>query len=290
MIHTSDVKSKIEKKSTNTEEGEQDKKKESWTLDDFEIGKPLGKGKFGNVYLARERATRFVIALKVLFKQDLEKNKVFYQLRREIEIQYHLRHNNILRLYGYFYDDDRVYLILEMATKGSVFTQLKQEGKFSESVSAKWIYQLSDALSYCHSKNVIHRDIKPENLLLSANGDIKIGDFGWSVHAPSSNRKTLCGTLDYLPPEMLLGQAHDHTVDNWSVGVLLYEFLVGRPPFEHDNNNQTLESIRTACYTFPHMFPIGAKDLVKKLLVLNPKDRLPMSMIKEHAWVRGLLP
>lgn len=98
----------------------------------------------------------------------------------------HFRHNNILRLFGYFYDESRVYLILEYAAAGSVYNLLKEEGKFSESLSAKYIFQLSDALIYCHRKNVIHRDIKPENLLISSTGDIKIGDFGWSVHAPSS--------------------------------------------------------------------------------------------------------
>uniref|UniRef100_A0A915EF58 Aurora kinase n=1 Tax=Ditylenchus dipsaci TaxID=166011 RepID=A0A915EF58_9BILA len=211
----------------------------TWTLDDFEIGKPLGKGKFGNVYLARERKTQYVVALK---------------LRREIEIQYHLRHPNILRLYGYFYDEERVYLILEYAARGSVYGQLKKENQFSETFTAKIIYQLADALTYCHQKNVIHRDIKPENLLLSAKGDIKIADFGWSVHAPTSKRLTMCGTLDYLPPEMLIDRAHDHNVDNWSVGVLLYEFLVGKPPFEHDNSAYTMECIKHVRYSFPPLF------------------------------------
>jgi len=91
---------------------------------------------------------------------------------------------------------------------------------------------MADALSYLHSKHVIHRDIKPENILLGLNGDLKIGDFGWSVHAPSNRRSTLCGTLDYLPPEMVEGKDHTHHVDLWALGVLTYEFLVGVPPFE----------------------------------------------------------
>jgi aurora kinase A len=87
--------------------------------------------------------------------------------------------------------------------------------------------QLAQALKYCHSKGVIHRDLKPENLLLGFNGQVKISDFGWSVHAPSSRRNTLCGTLDYLPPEMIEGKEHDKSVDVWSLGILCYEFLVG---------------------------------------------------------------
>jgi len=258
----------------------------TWMLDDFEIGKALGQGKFGNVYLARERKTQYVVALKVLFKKDLEKHKVFHQLRREIEIQYHLRHNNILRLYGYFYDEERVYLIIEYAQRGSVYSLLKKDGKFSEAQTAKYIYQLSDALIYCHTKSVIHRDIKPENLLIGLKGDIKIADFGWSVHAPTSKRLTLCGTLDYLPPEMILNNSHDKNVDNWSVGILLYEFLHGSPPFEHDHQQKTLESIRAVRYVFPESFPEGARDIVMKLLVLEPSRRLTLERIKIHPWIQ----
>ena len=103
---------------------------------------------------------------------------------------------------------------------------------------AQYILALADALGFCHLKHVIHRDIKPENLLLGYKGEIKIADFGWSVHAPSSRRTTLCGTLDYLPPEMIENKDHDHTVDIWALGVLAYEFLVGSPPFEAEGHSE----------------------------------------------------
>lgn len=103
-------------------------------------------------------------------------------------------------------------------------------------LSQQYIAQMADALSYLHSKHVIHRDIKPENLLLGIKGDLKIGDFGWSVHAPGNRRQTLCGTLDYLPPEMVNGEQHDKAVDLWALGVLCYEFLEGVPPFEELEN------------------------------------------------------
>ena len=127
-----------------------------WTLDNFDIGRPLGKGKFGNVYLAREKKSKYIVALKVLFKAQLQKHQVEHQLRREIEIQSHLRHPNILRMYGYFYDETRVYLILEYAPKGEMYQALQKSpgGKFPEPDTAKYISQMSNALMYCHSKKV----------------------------------------------------------------------------------------------------------------------------------------
>ena len=107
-----------------------------WTIDDFEIGRPLGKGKFGNVYLAREKKSKYLVALKVLFKSQLVKNNVQHQLRREIEIQAHMKHPNILRMFGYFYDDSKVYLILEFAPQGELYGKLKKAGHFSDEVAA----------------------------------------------------------------------------------------------------------------------------------------------------------
>ncbi|XP_043944922.1 aurora kinase A-B-like [Protopterus annectens] len=256
-----------------------------WALDDFEIGRPLGKGKFGNVYLARERQSKFILALKVLFKSQLETAGVEHQLRREVEIQSHLRHPNILRLYGYFHDHSRVYLILEYAPRGELYKELQKCTKFDDRRSAKYITELSDALLYCHSKNVIHRDIKPENLLLGANGELKIADFGWSVHAPSSRRTTLCGTLDYLPPEMIEGRMHDEKVDLWSIGVLCYEFLVGKPPFEAVTHDETYRRIAKVDYKCPQFVSEGAADLISRLLKHNPNHRLPLKKVLEHPWI-----
>lgn len=180
-----------------------DKKVSPWHLSNFDIGRPLGRGKFGNVYLAREKDTKFVVALKVMFKKQIHVNNVEHQVRREIEIQSHLRHPNILRLYGYFHDASRIYLILEYAPKGALYKELQSQPnkRLDEKRTAQYIYSLADALNYLHERDVIHRDIKPENLLLGHNGELKIADFGWSVHEPNSARTTLCGTVDYLPPE-----------------------------------------------------------------------------------------
>ncbi|KAK2180929.1 hypothetical protein NP493_420g05003 [Ridgeia piscesae] len=238
--------------------------RKQWSLADFDIGRPLGKGKFGNVYLAREKNSKFILALKVLFKSQLQKSCVEHQLRREIEIQSHLRHPHILRLYGYFHDSTRVYLILEYAARGELYKELQKMGRFNDARTATYIFQLADALLYCHGKKVIHRDIKPENLLLGLTGDLKIADFGWSVHAPSSRRATLCGTLDYLPPEMIEGKLHNEKVDLWSLGVLCYEFLVGKPPFEAEGHHETYRRITKVDLRFPSYMCTGSRDLITR--------------------------
>jgi len=259
--------------------------KRKWKLADFDIGKPLGKGKFGCVYLARERETKYICALKVLFKSQLSRAGVEHQLRREIEIQSHLRHPNILRLYGYFFDENRVYLILEYAARGELYKVLQHEQRFNEERTSRYIAMLADALQYCHTKHVIHRDIKPENLLLGNKGELKIADFGWSVHAPTNRRQTLCGTLDYLPPEMIEGNDHDSNVDVWSLGVLMYEFLVGSPPFEAEGQNETYRRIAQVDLKFPPYLSPEAKDLMSRVLVKNPKARLPLADCLNHPFI-----
>jgi len=278
---------RIMPKSEKKEEPKTEENSSKWSLDNFEIGRPLGKGKFGNVYLAREKKSKFIVALKVLFKSQLQKCHMEHQLRREIEIQSHLRHPNVLRMYGYFYDETRIYLILEFAANGEMYKYLKRQphGRFTEAMTANYMAQLADALIYCHERKVIHRDIKPENLLLGINGEIKIADFGWSVHAPSSKRTTMCGTLDYLAPEMVEGRSHDEHVDLWTLGILCYEFLVGSPPFEEEKTDRTYARICRVDLRFPaHMSP-GARDLVSKLLKYKADDRIPLKKILEHEWV-----
>jgi len=264
---------------------EKAQKGQRWSLRDFEIGKPLGRGKFGTVYLAREKRTKYIVAIKVLQKAQMVRANVEHQLRREIEIQSHLRHRNILRMYGYFYDHGRIYLILEYSPGGELYKKLCAKGVFSEKVAARYIVDLANALDYCHKKHVIHRDIKPENLLIGAHGEVKIADFGWSVHAPTSRRNTLCGTLDYLPPEMVEGLEHDEQVDVWCLGILLYEFLCGGPPFEADSHSATYRRISRIDLRFPRGMSEDAEDLIRKILVKDPRKRISLSSIPKHPWV-----
>ncbi|KAH8307677.1 hypothetical protein KR044_008687, partial [Drosophila immigrans] len=263
------------------------KPKKMWALSNFDIGRQLGRGKFGNVYLAREKESQFVVALKVLFKRQIGETNVEHQVRREIEIQSHLRHPHILRLYAYFHDDARIYLILEYAPQGTLFSALQAQPlkRFDDRQSATYIKSLCSALLYLHERDIIHRDIKPENLLLGHKGVLKIADFGWSVHEPNSMRMTLCGTVDYLPPEMVLNQPHTKNVDLWSLGVLCFELLVGQAPFFSKNYEETYKKILKVEYKLPEHVSKAAAHLISKLLILNPQHRLPLDQVILHPWI-----
>jgi aurora kinase len=275
----------------------------------FEIGKPLGKGKFGRVYLARERENGFICALKVLHKHELQEGRVEKQVQREIEIQSNLRHPNILKLYGHFHDSKRIFLILEYAGQGELYKHLRKASRFPEAKAAKYTAQMTSALRYLHRKHVMHRDIKPENILVGIHGEIKISDFGWSVHAPGNRRKTYCGTLDYLPPEMvggITGGSYDERVDVWALGVLIYEFLVGEAPFE-DTPAMTCRRIARADMKVPAFVSVEAANLIRgvshcfpqflhllglevdvavlKLLVVKPEHRLSLEQVQQHPWI-----
>ncbi|KZT28806.1 other/AUR protein kinase [Neolentinus lepideus HHB14362 ss-1] len=257
-----------------------------WHLTDFDIGRPLGKGKFGRVYMVRTKCEpKYIVALKTLYKSEIIESRVEKQIRREIEIQQNLRHPHILRLYGYFHDEKRIFLMLEFAGKGELYKQLSKHGCFTEKRSSRYIDQMADALDYLHSKHVIHRDIKPENLLLGINGDLKIGDFGWSVHAPGNRRTTMCGTLDYLPPEMIEGKEHSKEVDLWALGVLTYEFLVGCAPFEERTHNETYKRIMRVDLRIPSRVSPDAADLIVKLLQHEPYKRIPLPEVRKHPWI-----
>lgn len=258
-----------------------------WTTKDFDFGRPLGKGKFGSVYLAREKRShhKAIVAIKILFKSQLQKAGVEHQFRRELEIQSHLKHPNILRMYGWFHDDSRIYIILEYACFGELYKKLRKAGRLDDRTTATYMYQIADALTYLHAKQVIHRDIKPENLLLGAFGEIKLADFGWSVHAPSLRRQTMCGTLDYLPPEMVENKKHDERVDHWCIGVLCYELLVGKPPFESQTSQETYKKIVSCYCKFPDHVCQEARDLIVQLLQKNPAERISLKDVRTHPWV-----
>lgn len=238
-----------------------------WSKDDFELGNALGRGKFGRVYLAREKRTKFLVAMKVLFKSELAKGRVEKQLLREVEIQSRLKHPHILRLYTWFHDERKIYIALEMASRGELYKHLKAApgGRFNEHRAAKYTYQVADALNYCHLNNVIHRDLKPENILLTSDDNVKLADFGWSAHTNSNKRKTMCGTLDYLPPEMVEGNSYDDSVDQWCLGILCYEFLVGCPPFESEDTEKTYAKIKRLEVKYPRFMTMGSKDLISKV-------------------------
>ncbi|GBG32839.1 Protein kinase, putative [Hondaea fermentalgiana] len=263
-----------------------------WCLNDFEVGRGLGKGKFGNVYLARTKKEKRVVALKVLFKEEIENSDLMHQLKREIEIHHRLRHKNVVRLYSYFHDKERVYLILEYVPGGELFEELKNSpsGRFEEPRASAVIRQLVCALTQCHKLGVVHRDIKPENILVARDNSIKLADFGWSVNSTRAKeeikRKTLCGTVDYLPPEMVAETAYSERADIWMTGVLLFEMLVGTAPFVAPDQTDTCTNVSMCNYEMPKDISPEAKSLLSSILVSDPELRLwPIHKILYHPWI-----
>ena len=262
-------------------------------LSDFLIGKKLGSGQFGKVYLAKLKSTQFICALKILnkkrilkFSENSKNIKCINQVRREIEIQSHLRHKNILSIYNFFWDKKNVYLVMEYAPSGELFTILRNEKnqRFSEPRAAFYIKQVCDALEY--KLHIIHRDLKPENILVS-NEVIKLADFGWSIHQISNNlRTTYCGTAEYMPPEVIDDQPHTPSSDLWCLGILIFELCAGEPPFTAKNFKEIIHRIKTFnAKKFPHYFSSDVKDLIGKILKPFPKDRITIQEIKNHPWI-----
>jgi len=171
------------------------------------------------------------------------------------------RHINLVRIYGYFYDETKIYIVMEYCPGGELLDHLRHEKRFNKKKTALYVIHLTKALSYMHEKNCIHRDIKPENLLIDIKGNIKLSDFGWSVHGTTKQkRQTLCGTVEYLPPEMLERNSHGYEVDFWAIGVLTYELLSGNSPFESDNNNKIFKRIKEVDLKFPVYFSEDSRN------------------------------
>jgi len=259
-------------------------------LSDFLVGKKLGSGQFGHVYLAKLKSTQFICAIKVINKNKLLKESLrcINQVRREIEIQSHLHHPNILSIYNFFWDKKNVYLVIEYASGGELFKVLKNEpcGRFSEPKAAFYIKQVCEGIEYIHKMHIIHRDIKPENILV-CNEVIKLADFGWSIHQVSNNlRKTFCGTAEYMPPEVISEKPHIPSSDLWCLGILIYELCAGEPPFSGRSFNDICYNIRKLkMKEYPNYFSDDVKDLIEKLLKISPDERISIEEVKAHPWL-----
>ena len=259
-------------------------------LSDFLIGKKLGSGQFGHVYLAKLKSTQFICAIKVINKKRLLKEslKCINQVRREIEIQSHLHHPNILSIYNFFWDKKNIYLVIEYALGGELFQILHNEekGRFSEPKAAFYVEQVCNAVEYIHKLHIIHRDIKPENILIS-NEVVKLADFGWSIHQKSNkSRPTFCGTAEYMPPEVINEEAHIPPSDLWCLGILIWELCAGEPPFTAKNNAETIQKIKMfKMNNYPNYFSEECKDLIGKLIKRSPKERISIQEVKKHPWI-----
>ncbi|EAR85254.2 kinase domain protein (macronuclear) [Tetrahymena thermophila SB210] len=254
---------------------------------DFYFVKKLGKGKHSEVFLAQDKKTGFLFAVKQIHKEDMISMGMEEQFSNEIKIQMSLNHPNIIRLYGFYQDEYYFYLLMEYAPGGEIYRYQKTlpDGRFTETEAAFYLYQLANALRYLHSRNVIHRDIKPENLLIS-NGVVKLADFGYSrVCDFKSTRSTFCGTLDYLSPQVVKGQEYNHDVDVWAFGVMCYEFLQGIAPFYEKSKDDTLDKIQSGKYSFIKPISEEAKTLIQVLLDSESKNRVSINDVCRCSWL-----
>ena len=245
----------------------------------------IGKGAFGEVWKVNHKKTNEIYVIKVLDKERSKLLKIIDHLNLEIEIMYKLHHPHIIQLINHFEDDDNFFMIMPYASRGQLYTLLKQNTKFDQKMTSQFLREIISAVKYLHEHNIIHRDIKPENILLDQNYRIKLCDFGWSNYcSPNEKRKTFCGTREYISPEMIKKLPHDHRVDIWSIGVLLFECLAGYPPFTGANDSEVFRRINQLKIKWPIDFPPLAKNLVMKILKINPEERPSLDEILKHSW------
>lgn len=251
----------------------------------------LGQGAFGEVFKVHHKISGTDFAIKVIPKRKIIERRMLSQLRREIRIMYSLHHPNIISLHSHFEDITNFYLILELAEGGQLYTKLKRFKSFNESVAAQYMREVCLAVQYLHSRipPVIHRDIKPENILIDVQGQAKLGDFGWSNFF-DEERETYCGTLEYLAPEMIERTGHGVSLDVWALGVLLFEMLTGTSPFRSRTQEELFAKIKTGKILFPKNMPLLAKDLIKKMLQIDPEKRPSVEMVLEHSWILSHAP
>ncbi|XP_015112038.1 serine/threonine-protein kinase Aurora-2 [Diachasma alloeum] len=271
----------------NVENSSQEKKQ--WTLSDFSMGKKIAQGSFGIVYSAKEKHQNVVIAIKVLFKTDIKKRNLKQQVLKEIEIHSHLKHPNILRMYGWFQDEKRIYMVMELTPSGDLLARMQLEPwkKFSEPVAASYLRELTEAIKYIHKKQIIHRDVKLENLLLDKDDVLKLTDFGWAVHTPTCESFSDCGVRENMAPEMLLKKPYDYAVDVWGIGVVGFQMIAGVFPFFGRDKDELVKRITNVGIVFPDekYFSDDARNLISKLIVLDPNERLTLDEITNHNWI-----
>lgn len=257
--------------------------------EDIHLEKKLGKGFFGEVHRAREvGGEQRVFAVKKVSLDLIESNRMTDQMRREINIQYSLEHRRIVRLYFDFNDRGSIFLGMEFAGGGSLWDKLSRDNqKFPLETASRYFCETCEALEYLHSRSekVIHRDIKPENILLDAEDHVKLADFGWANLVQENKRETFCGTMEYLPPEMVMGEPYDESVDMWNMGVLAYEMTTCEAPFGASSKEATIRKIVAIDLRFPVDYDADAKDLVSSLCKKKAKERLTARKAMNHRFV-----
>eukprot|EP00164_Ancoracysta_twista_P003200 GFYU01004268.1.p1 GENE.GFYU01004268.1~~GFYU01004268.1.p1 ORF type:complete len:695 (+),score=157.08 GFYU01004268.1:253-2337(+) len=263
------------------------------TPNHFEFGKCLGEGSFARVFHARKKDTKEQFAIKVLKKkQFLKENKVKY-VKMEKNILAMLNHPNIIRLHSTFQDPSYLYFVLEFGSGGELFRHIRRAGACDVEPARFYTAEILLALECLKENGVVHRDMKPENILLSKDMHVKVSDFGTAKIVGEEVTHTFCGTAEYVSPEVLKDKAASYCSDLWALGCILYQMLAGRPPFKADNEYLTFQKILKLDYHFPDEFDATAKDLVKKLIVLDPNRRLGsgekgFADLKAHPFFKGI--
>uniref|UniRef100_A0A8C1NZQ4 MAP/microtubule affinity-regulating kinase 3 n=1 Tax=Cyprinus carpio TaxID=7962 RepID=A0A8C1NZQ4_CYPCA len=252
----------------------------------YRLLKTIGKGNFAKVKLAKHILTDKEVAVKIIDKTQLNPSSL-QKLFREVRIMKLLNHPNIVKLFEVIETDKSLYLVMEYASGGEVFDYLVAHGRMKEKEARAKFRQIVSAVQYCHQKCIVHRDLKAENLLLDADMNIKIADFGFSNEFTlGSKLDTFCGSPPYAAPELFQGKKYDGPeVDVWSLGVILYTLVSGSLPFDGQNLKELRERVLRGKYRIPFYMSTDCENLLKKLLILNPTKRGSLEQIMKDRWM-----
>jgi len=248
----------------------------------------LGRGAFGFVTLVMDPNTKKTYALKAIKKSILKETGQEELLLREKTVMQRMHHTSLVNLHRTYKDKRRLYLLLDACLGGEIFTLLRKQRYFSEDTSRFFSASVVEAFDYMHSQSIVYRDLKPENLVLNRNGYVKVADFGFAKFVMDKTY-TLCGTPDYLAPEIVTGQGHGKGVDWWTVGVLIYELCSGVSPFYSSDQTEMYRKIVRGRFRTPKYFSDEAKDIIHRLLKNKPTKRLGVTRggaksIRRHPW------
>lgn len=263
--------------------------KKETIIGEYKLLKTLEKGKFGVVKLGKHIVTGEKVAIKVSDKRQ-QKQRSLDEMLKEADIMKRLDHHNIIKVREIIDTENTFYIIMEYASNGDLFSRLDC-GRMDETEAKEKFKQIISAIRYCHEeKNVIHLDLKPDNVLFDSQNNIKIADFGLSKEfVPGEKFFTFCGTPEYMAPEVFQGHKFDGPkVDVWSLGVMLYEMLTATLPFPGSTWPHIIERVLHGKYYVPEYISQDCRDLLSKMLVLDPSKRATMDVVMKDAWVNSV--